>query len=171
MAVGPTSTYPNCNDIIQKITYTVYTLHRQSCVEVRIMRRTGIPGTRSWLIAQMQHGIHVEECATVRHERSMMPSAVVLQDDAICGVYKPHNESLQEVLSSGSDISISFEIQLRDIVDIKVRQDFMAHREKINGKQCPEVVYIFYSYDEEDIASCTNLAAVGLLYLTIYLYA
>ena len=93
----------------------------------------------------------------------MMPSAVVLQDSIICGVNKSHNESMQELLSSGVDICINFEIRLRDIVDVKVRQDFMAHRVKINGKQCPEVVYIFYSRDEEDLVSCTNLLSVCVI--------
>lgn len=112
----------------------------------------GGTGSRQWLLSQMKHGIHVEERATVLHGQCCVPSAVVLLNSHLSGLYKPHAETLQQLLSSGVDISTSFEIRLADIVDIKVRRDFMAHREMILGKECPEVVYIFFNKSESYVA-------------------
>lgn len=116
------------------------------------MRNSGVPGSRSWLISQMRHGVHVEESATVVTGRGDMPCALALLDTRLTGICKPHMETLQQFLSSGADMNCELDIKLTDIADIKVRKDFMAHRESIGGKACPEVVYIFHG--REDRASC-----------------
>jgi hypothetical protein len=148
------------------------------------MNNSRVSGTRAWLITQMKSGMHVEEFASAMLSSGLArrrgggggriyPVAIALQDTVMTGVHKPHAETLQQLLSSGAEIDVAFELQLKDIVDVKVRKDFMAHRESIKGKQCQEAVLIFYKTVDSSNISCKKwiyMYTYILLVFRLYIY-
>ena len=120
------------------------------------MRSSHVAGSRQWLLAKLKNGMHVEEYATLSINRSLTPVAIALAETTISGIWKPHEQTLQQFLSVGTELILTCDIMLKDVVDIKVRNDESVHREIINGKQCVECILIFHKNKNTTLISCID---------------
>ena len=132
------------------------------------MNESARVGSRPWLLSQLQHGIHVEERCSVLKNNTMQPSAVALLENRLIGFRKACSLSLQEYLSNSTDILQYLDIKYKKIRDIKVRRDFLANRERINGKQCQEAMMIFFE-NEDGPNSCKIYSGILSLIFGLFI--